>query len=763
MGTQVVHTICMQTSDAIKKSEGEFVMKLSGDNPRLNAVKLALGSLELPVVQWTIEEDWSLMYFSEGFRLYAESSWLRIQEKTEVASNTIQIHLPLYLNAIVSIKQMGGNYFAVKTEFPHGLWVEGKRCILPAIFWSDVEIICSEVGKINISKLYEERNIEYLSEHEFLIQSKTTKLTENSFGNLYVPTIPSPQALCDLLNFALTYSQSLGSYSIKYMAEENRANLQSSKYPEDCTTLSVKLFGSDLTRILGYPSEEHSQKFYKKTVSETNLTNVENVQFNLQDGFASDPPLVLASEIFPAWMKVQIAPGWYSPAHRPMCTGTPLRISTEIENAFNKLYFQIPERIPKGHASSHFLVFSDPAGIQHLCPIFAGRYTPETICAYLEDEMTRLARTLVSETQFSIDYDYNTKKFTFSCEIRQDNLVVAAPFKISFNHPASVDPSRFGFPVTCLKGSDTYTSNEVHIPFMAWTKNKRNHTNSYKITEIGHQKRFIFESTSISNMTGLIKAYDSSCSELVIMTYVGQLPFVHGLQEHDVITILPCNPSELFDYDIRENHWTAHEFPACPLAFHLGKNGIVVNLGDIKKYENAPNTAQTHIRVRVRSAHDLSRVIGHTVNIAIENEPFNLCFGNLPKSIPYRCLGFGKGAIQWGIDGMIRSGNLNLPPFQANAVHSLDHPDYVLLYIEEGKKNLGLQHRSQNNTTTPFAKLVLYPMFREERMLPRDTTLLGSEFLSTFTIKFKNPDGTPYHFHDVDFSFSLNFIRQSDS
>ena len=112
---------------------------------------------------------------------------------------------------------------------------------------------------------------------------------------------------------------------------------------------------------------------------------------------------------------------------------------------------------------------------------------------------------------------------------------------------------------------------------------------------------------------------------------------------------------------------------------------------------------------------------------------------------------------------MIRSGNLNLPPFQANAVHSLDHPDYVLLYIEEGKKNLGLQHRSQNNTTTPFAKLVLYPMFREERMLPRDTTLLGSEFLSTFTIKFKNPDGTPYHFHDVDFSFSLNFIRQSDS
>jgi len=754
----------MQTSDAIQKGEGEFVMKLSGDNPRLNAVKLALGSLELPIVQWTIEEDWSLMYFSEGFRLYAESSWLRIQEKTENASNTIQIHLPLYLNTIVEIKQMGSNYFAVKTEFPHGLWVEGKRCILPAIFWADVEIICSEVGKINISKLYEERNLEYLSEYEFLIQSKTPKSTaKNVLGSLYVPTIPSPQALCDLLNFALTYSQSLGSYSVKYNTEQNIANLQSSKYPENSSTLSFKLFGSDLARILGYPSEEHTQKFYKKTVSETSMTNVENVQFNLQDGLNSDPPLILPSEAFPAWMKVQVTPGWYSPAHRPMCTGSPLRIGTEIENAFNKLYFQIPERIPKGHASSHFLVFSDPSGIQHLCPILAGKYTPETICTYLEEEMTRLSRKLVPHTQFSIDYDYISKTFTFSCEIRQDNIVVPAPFKISFNHPASVDSSRFGFPATCLKGSDTYTSKEVYIPFMSWTKNKRSHTNSYKLTEIGHQKRFIFESTSISNITGLIKAYDSSCSELIIMTYVGQLPFVNGLQEHDVITILPCNDVDLFDYDTNENNWVLKEFSACRLAFHLGKNGIIVNFGDMKNYNNAPNTAQTHIRVRVRSAHDLSQTIGSVVNISIENEPFNLCFGNLPKSIPSKCLGFGKGAIQWGLNGSVRSGDLHLPPFIADAVHSLDHPDYVLLYIEEGKKNLGLQHRAQNSTTTPFAKLVLYPMFREERMLPRDTTLLGSEFLSTFTIKFKNPDGTPYHFHDVDFSFSLNFIRQSDS
>ena len=122
-----------------------------------------------------------------------------------------------------------------------------------------------------------------------------------------------------------------------------------------------------------------------------------------------------------------------------------------------------------------------------------------------------------------------------------------------------------------------------------------------------------------------------------------------------------------------------------------------------------------------------------------------------------------SGAVLWGVDGMIASGNLRLPPFEAKAVHSLDHPDYILMYIEEGKKSTGIQHRYENNTSAPFAKLVLYPMFREERMLPRETTLLGSEMMNTFTIKFKNPDGTPYHFHNVDFSFSLNFVRTSEA
>jgi hypothetical protein len=746
MSSQVIHTVCMQTSDAIKKSEGEFVMKLGGDNPRLNAVKIALGSLELPMVQWTIEEDWNHIYFSEGYKINQEASWLRIDEKTDIATNTIQIHLPLYLNAIASIKQIG-EYLNIKTEYPHGLWADGKRSIIPCINWGEVSIICSCIGKISLTTLVGIDQIEYLSETEFMIPNVHMEAIENShFGYVHLPTIPSPQALCDLLTFNFTYAKSLGSYHVQYDSKCNVANILSSKYPDDASYLRIRLFGCNLVKLLGYMSDEHNGYFVKK--KEKGLS-IPVVRFDLPE--ETEPPLMLKSEPFPGWMAVNIMPGWYAPSNRPMCTGQPLRINTEFESAFNRLHFSVPEKIPRGHATSHFIVFCDPTGIQHMCPIFAGKYSSVQFCTYLEDEMTKLASKVIKDIQFSIDYDTIEKKFTFSCEIRQSkDQVTPAPFSLLFNHPASIDSSRIGFPVVNLKGSDTYTSEEVVIPFLKW--NSRHHFNTYNISEISHQKRFLLEAFPISQMIGVIKEFDKDSSELILMTHVGQLPFVHGLQVNDVVSIMPTNKCELFVNDT--GTWETKEFATCPIAPIPGKSGVVMEL-------NAKYLSSIFVRIKVRFSGLLANYIDKVVAINTDVEPYNLCFGTLPRSIPSKTLGFGHGAIQWGIDGSITSGNLKIAPYIAKAVHCLDHPDYVLVFLEEGKKNLSLQHTVQNNSTSHFAKLVLYPMFREERMLPRDTTLLGSELYSKFTISFKNPDMTPYHFHDADFSFSLNFIRSS--
>ena len=173
---------------------------------------------------------------------------------------------------------------------------------------------------------------------------------------------------------------------------------------------------------------------------------------------------------------------------------------------------------------------------------------------------------------------------------------------------------------------------------------------------------------------------------------------------------------------------------------------------------NIPGSDQIELWLRVRPTPELVGCINRVVTIHAEVHPFNLCF-DLPNSIAASQLGYNKGATQLGLDGATLSGPHHLPPFDAPCAHSLDHPDYVLIYLNEGKKSTGLQHQYGNNTTSPFAKLVLYPMVREERMLPRDTTLLSGEALSTFTMRITNPDGSPYHFHGVNFSFSLNFIK----
>ena len=121
--------------------------------------------------------------------------------------------------------------------------------------------------------------------------------------------------------------------------------------------------------------------------------------------------------------------------------------------------------------------------------------------------------------------------------------------------------------------------------------------------------------------------------------------------------------------------------------------------------------------------------------------------------------GFAPKAVQWGIDGTNRCGDgLRCPPFDATAVHALDHPDYVLLYLLEGKRSSLLQHQDRNSVTAPFAKIILYPLFREERMVPREVNLTSGEGMTRFTLAFKNPDGTAYRFHNAEFSFTLNFI-----
>ena len=102
---QLVHTICMDTSDAIRKSEGEFTMQLGGSNPRINPVRVMIGSIEFPIVQYTIENSWNRIYISEGISINDETQTIKIEEKCSNTTNTTVVHIPQTLNKIVEIRR----------------------------------------------------------------------------------------------------------------------------------------------------------------------------------------------------------------------------------------------------------------------------------------------------------------------------------------------------------------------------------------------------------------------------------------------------------------------------------------------------------------------------------------------------------------------------------------------------------------------------------------------------------------------------------
>lgn len=764
MTGQVVHTICMDTRDAKKHEddEGAFSFRIAGDNPRVQAARVALGSLEFPVVQWTIEEEWNRIHFSEGFRLTSKASSFRLFERVDnEEGREHEIGLPPYLNTIKSIMDASDGGTIVTCYEPHRLWMgtEGNSCVLQILEWGDVEIICSAIGRVSLTALHASGRLTFVSENSFRIPGVGCEAADAGF--VHVPTYPSPFHLCEALSYVLAHTPTETRYEILYDAVTNRAVLQAAQYPEDAKRLELRLYGSALTRLLGYPSPVHDRLFVRPSANERETTEYD---FYTRVNNTSAPPLQLPSEQYAGWHHVELATGWYAPAHRPMCTGPPLRLADEVEHALNRLNFPRVDTIPDKMASGHFLPFADPTGCKHLCTVYTGQYTAESIAAALETEMTRLSARTMPGTLFTVDYDAVEARFTFACEVRDEVGVRPAPFALFLPHPNGIDPSRLGFDPVPLYGRDAYTSaRRVRVPSME-SELLRPATNLYAVTEIVHQKRLRVEPIARPQLTGLILGYNSETHTLRVRTFAAPVPCAHGLIPGDIVHITASPVANVGLMQMNTvGEWKVEQVPRCPLAPRWGRSGVVVEPDGTTAGFGMPNWEQVDVLFKVRPTFELSSCVGMAVALSVEPQPFNLCFG-MQQSVPAKTLGFPEGATQWGIDGSVTSGgSLRVPPFIAPAIHTLDHPDYVLMYLTEGKVGTTLQHRSGGATTMPFAKIVLYPLFREERMLPRDTTLLSGESLAQFTVRFTNPDGSPYHFHGVDFSFSLNFVRNLPS
>lgn len=683
-----VMTMCFHTRDAIERDESTFTFRMPSGRLQTDALKVALASCEFPMVQWTVEESWNRLYTNDGIALTSENNVIGAVAADMRTPTCIRV--PPRINP-VSVTRKGG-CVAVACTHEHGLWTADGTSVNTSLFDlpGGIALLGSGDGDFTLSA----SSLKKVSDTEFTVTMRE-KCDITGIHTLFTPTIPSPTALASVLTHAARGSL-VNDIRLKFEYDARTDMMMCRVTCPPDTSGMVRLLNSPLLRLLGISS---------MPIPLTNQTSV-----------------VLPSEPTSLWDYVPIPLGFYSPCHRPMCTGQPMRFGIEVETAINRLYFPIVKQGEPGHQ----LIFSDSDGRVYAASIPTGRYSPSSFSKYLERAMTDAVG---GDVTYSISHENN--RFVFSCEQRTKGCVVPSPFGLLFHHPLCIDAERLGFSAQPLAGSDTYVApNDTRFPLAR---------NIVRVSEISHQKRFRFHTTAPPPM--MAEVLDVSKGVLRVRTHVNRIPFAHGYREGDVVVVATCG-----SVTVGEEKERTLEASVAKMPTHC--RCLVTNTDEADV---------TILSIRVPPLNGLGDA-GTALQVTSIAEPWNACFGIHPQSLPPHLLGMRRGAIQWGVDGTVADmeGRL-LPPIDAPNVHCLDHPDYVLLTFSESA-GAQLEHSYDNENKQVFCKLSLYPLFREERMLPRDTTLMRGN-MSTFRIAFWNPDmRTPYHFHGAEFSFSLNFM-----
>lgn len=713
-----MQTICFHTRHAAERRGNRFVFELPLHRLRDPATRVNLGSVEFPMVQRTVEKAWNRFYLGGSFSMGAGDNVLRLVFRPPQSVDPMepaQLCLPLRLNRVTRVAAEGGGA-VVHFEHAHHLYSASGGCLVGAMvkMGCDVRLVACPDHDVSIALAHRDKRLAYRTSTSIFVAGVTPESVRG--GWLYTSPVPSPKHLCELLTFAaqglqLHQDQELGDCADLRFTYDHAA---------DGVSLTLRNGKGGMLRVLPTPLSERLGLCTLAVVPD-------EVCYRL--------PVSPTREV---WDFVELPCGVYAPCHRPMCAGQPMRLTNELEAAVNRFYFPLASpndpRLQACPHTPHMVVFTDPWGATRTCPIPCGKHHPDTLCRLLEAGMVKACER--DDVMFAVDHEND--RFTFSCERRHGDLVEPAVFALLFHHPMSTESSRFGFAAQPLFGESSYTAPTA-------TRNAcpggRAFTSLLRVQDQAAQKTFRFHATPIPVMHAVIRAYTEG--HCIVHTFVNELPYASGLKQGDVIEVTPCTESVQTLERSDEGEW------------------------DKVEHQPSRKSAGTAVVMSTKAANPCELVlrmggerpaVDTYVCLTPALEPWSLCFSPaMPRGMDASMLGFPPSARMWGVHGSVESHGRLVPPFDAPFVYSLDHPDYVIITLDQASSGT-LDHSFGSDTRSIFCKLSLYPIFREERMLPRDAALRFGTF-SRFEIAFWNPDmQRPYEFNGADFSFSLNFV-----
>ena len=221
--------------------------------------------------------------------------------------------------------------------------------------------------------------------------------------------------------------------------------------------------------------------------------------------------------------------GVYAPCHRPMCTGTPLRFSEEIELAVNRMYFPIL----KGDdgRKQHLLIFSDRDGRDPHCPNSVRKVPPQTLCRYLEAAMTQAVSSIRPDVDFTVSGNGVDSASPASAGYRASHLVhLWIAIQSSPGHRSATPWLHPG-----LSGCSSYLAPEsTRAAVMGF--NKKGRVSWCVWGNCSPRRGFLFHSTQPPTLVGAVEGRVAQ-SALRIRTYVNRVAFSHGFQARDVVEL----------------------------------------------------------------------------------------------------------------------------------------------------------------------------------------------------------------------------------
>lgn len=486
------YTVCFNTANRNQTTypqPNDFIMPLAsaGNASSIPPVtQMYMGSIELPVTQWTIESGWATLLFDQGI-VTEVNSLAELPNATFYLTITpaggsptvLEVAVPPNVNNIVGVVADGPTAAIFTTELPHGL--------VAAPSWAPIELEGTVLTDPAVIGLNMNPNLTIIDAVTFRLAGLPPATPPADLMGYVRASPPNPQELADALTTALRAAvMGLVPLPMVQMLYNANTNVFTLTYDDGLaaqTFVTLTHPASSLSTHMGFGMGAMLSPDGVTPTSQAVIGNYNN------SGCLSN---------------LSFQPGNY----------TAESFAAAFERAWNPFVFN--GGCAADPADRPVFAFTNAAGMCFDFPIDYGTYTPDTFAAYLASNM---AAADPSQT-YTVTYVAANQTLHF-----ESNLPFGLPFDDSVVTPSLV--ARLGFDPICYNGAMSYVSRSLGYAPSLCTPTPLLRSGNLRVLMKAPQSTYCFVFCGTPCQSAVMGGGDT----------IGPLPLAHGFQVGDFVNL----------------------------------------------------------------------------------------------------------------------------------------------------------------------------------------------------------------------------------